>query len=63
MDYIDRLEIDDSKAPIYYYYYYFKENTLKQEKIKAFDEILTKINFLEAILKTNYIYVVVDKTK
>lgn len=63
MEYIEKLEVDDSQAPLYYHYYWFIKGLTEKDKIKAYDEILTTVGFEKAELREDCIYLEVYKGK
>lgn len=60
---IYKIKIDDEEKPTYYYYIYFIDNLDEEEKIKIYDKILATIGFLDAELRTDCIYIHLDKGK
>ena len=63
MEYIEKLEIDDSQAPLYYYYYWFIKGLTEEDKVKAYDKILITVGFEKAELREDCIYLEVYKGK
>lgn len=60
---ISKVEINDEKAPTYYCYFYFIDSIVEEDKIKAYDKILTTVGFEKAELREDCIYLEVYKGK